>query len=148
MGRDVLFCSINGSAVSAMFDCLCCILLVAIMISITTVQQIHIQIQAQYNYRKTLLIRHERFINFWFRFFSTKRERHSSYYANHPQWTSHLVIFKISISRDLQNSSYMTQRSSSSCHVASTDIPDPLLPLLPVLHRPQQVFRATSRILT
>ena len=38
--------------------------------------------------------------------------------------------------------------SSSSCRVASTDIPDPLSPLLPIVHRLRQVFRATSRILT
>ena len=31
---------------------------------------------------------------------------------------------------------------------ASTDIPDPSSPLLPIVHRLWQVFRATSRILT
>ena len=35
-----------------------------------------------------------------------------------------------------------------SCHAASTDFPDPLSPLLPIVHRLWQVFRATSRILT
>ena len=38
--------------------------------------------------------------------------------------------------------------SSSSCRAASTGIPDPLSPLLPVLHRLWQVFMATTRILT
>ena len=38
--------------------------------------------------------------------------------------------------------------SSSSCHAGSMDIPDPLSPLLPIVHRPRQVFRTTSRILT
>ena len=38
--------------------------------------------------------------------------------------------------------------SSSSCHAASTDIPDPLSPLLSIVHCLWQVFRATSRILT
>ena len=38
--------------------------------------------------------------------------------------------------------------SSSSCRAGSTDIPDPLSPLLPIVHRPRQVFRTTSRILT
>ena len=38
--------------------------------------------------------------------------------------------------------------SSSSCHAASTDIFDPLSPLLPIIHRLRQVFRATSHILT
>ena len=36
----------------------------------------------------------------------------------------------------------------SSCHVASTDILDPLSPLLLIVHRFWQVLRATSRILT
>ena len=38
--------------------------------------------------------------------------------------------------------------TSSSCRAGSTDIPDPLSPLLPIVHRPRQVFRTTSRILT
>ena len=38
--------------------------------------------------------------------------------------------------------------SSSSCRAASTDIPDPLSPLLSIIHRLWQVFRTTSRILT
>ena len=38
--------------------------------------------------------------------------------------------------------------SSSSCCAASTDISDPLSPLLPIIHRLRQVFRTTSRILT
>ena len=37
--------------------------------------------------------------------------------------------------------------SSSSCRATSTDIPDPLLPLLPVVHRFWKVLRAISRIL-
>ena len=41
-----------------------------------------------------------------------------------------------------------TSSSSSSCRTASTDIPNPLLPLLPIIHRLWQVFRATSYILT
>ena len=35
-----------------------------------------------------------------------------------------------------------------SCCAGSTDIPDPLSPLLPIFHHPRQVFRTTSRILT
>ena len=42
----------------------------------------------------------------------------------------------------------MQVSSSSSCRVASTDIPDPLTPLFPIIHRLWQVFRATPRILT
>ena len=37
----------------------------------------------------------------------TLGERHTSYYANHPQRTSHFVMFKISLGRDLQNSNYV-----------------------------------------
>ena len=43
---------------------------------------------------------------------------------------------------------YCCMSSSSSCRTGSTDIPDPLSPLLPIVHRPRQVFRTTSRILT
>ena len=38
--------------------------------------------------------------------------------------------------------------SSSSYRTGSTDIPGPLSPLLPIVHRPRLVFRTTSRILT
>ena len=41
-----------------------------------------------------------------------------------------------------------TSSSSSSYRAASTDIHDLLSPLLPIVHRLWQVFRATSRILT
>ena len=44
--------------------------------------------------------------------------------------------------------SHISSLSSSSCRAACTDIPDPLLPLLPIVHHLWQVFRATSRILT
>ena len=43
---------------------------------------------------------------------------------------------------------YIKKNSSSSCRAANMDIPDPLLPLLSIVHRLWQVFRATSRILT
>ena len=36
--------------------------------------------------------------------------------------------------------------SSSSCHAADTGIPDPLSPLLPIIHPFWQVFKATFRI--
>ena len=38
--------------------------------------------------------------------------------------------------------------SSSFCRATSTDITDPVLPLLPIVHRFWQVLRVTSRILT
>ena len=43
---------------------------------------------------------------------------------------------------------YLYISSSISCRAPSTDIPDTLSPLYPILHRLSQVFRATSRILT
>ena len=43
---------------------------------------------------------------------------------------------------------WVMSSSSSSCRAPTTDILDPLLPLLPIVHRFWQVFRATSRILT
>ena len=50
--------------------------------------------------------------------------------------------------KSVDNPSLLAQSSSSSCRAASTDIPDPLSPLLLIFHRLWQVFRATSRILT
>ena len=50
--------------------------------------------------------------------------------------TIFLIKFNINIS------------SSSSYRAGSTDIPDPLSPLLPIVHRPRQVFRTTTCILT
>ena len=44
--------------------------------------------------------------------------------------------------------SYIFHLSSSSCHAASMDIPDPLSPRLPIIHRLWQVFRVTSLIIT
>ena len=38
--------------------------------------------------------------------------------------------------------------SSSSCGVTSTNIPDPLSPPLPIVHRFWQILRSTSRILS
>ena len=43
---------------------------------------------------------------------------------------------------------YIYISSSPSCHAAGIDIPDPLSPFLPIVHRLWQVFRASSRILT
>ena len=39
----------------------------------------------------------------------------------------------------------ISSSSSSSCHATITDIPDPLSPLLPIIHRFWQVFRATYK---
>ena len=43
---------------------------------------------------------------------------------------------------------FHTSSSSSSCRAASTDIPDPLSPLLPIIHRLRQVFRVWSQMIT
>ena len=43
---------------------------------------------------------------------------------------------------------FISSSSSSSYRAGSTDIPDPLLPLLPIVHRPRQVFRTSTCILT
>ena len=43
---------------------------------------------------------------------------------------------------------YYTLVSSSACRATSTDIPDLLSPLLPIVHRFWQVRRVTSRIFT
>ena len=43
---------------------------------------------------------------------------------------------------------FLTFHSISSCRSGSTDIPDPLSLLLPIVHRSRQVLRITSRILT
>ena len=50
----------------------------------------------------------------------------------------------------IQATIYMviSSSSSSSWRAVGTDIPDPLSPLLPIVHCLWQVFRATSRILT
>ena len=79
----------------------------------------------------------------WYRDFMYHVQAHTHTRANvltqstthtHGKSTSYLYISSSS--------------SSSSCHAGSTDIPDPLSPLLPIVHRLRQVFRTTSRILT
>ena len=42
----------------------------------------------------------------------------------------------------------LSTSSSSSCRTTNTDIPDPLTPLLPIVHCFRQVLRASYRILT
>ena len=41
----------------------------------------------------------------------------------------------------------LCSKTSSSCRAIGTDIPDPFLPQLPIVHRFRQVLRATPRIL-
>ena len=52
------------------------------------------------------------------------------------------------IIRNISELSSSSSSSSSSCRTASSDIPDPLSTLFPIVHRLWQLFRATSRILT
>ena len=52
------------------------------------------------------------------------------------------------INRRYLGLTHVEHDESSSCRAASTDIPDHLSPLLPIVHRLRQVFKATSRILT
>ena len=66
-----------------------------------------------------------------------------NWYENHPQTGNRPWVFNYSITF-----LYPHRSSSSSCRAASTDIPDPLSPLFPIVHRLWQVFRSTSRILT
>ena len=54
----------------------------------------------------------------------------------------------ISLKDEILFGSKWTGESSSSYRAGSTDIPDPLSPLLPIVHRPRQVFRTTTCILT
>ena len=60
-----------------------------IMISITTVQYIHIQIQSNTKHGPILLFRYEPFINFWLRFFYTGRDtQFLKVFRNHTMLTS------------------------------------------------------------
>ena len=54
------------------------------------------------------------------------------------------MLFKTNNS--IQYYSFVSSSSSSSSHVISTDIADPLSPHLPIVHCFRQVLRATSRI--
>ena len=59
-----------------------------------------------------------------------------------------MIPIKDKLAWDWKYTSSTKSSSSSSCRAASTDIPDPLSPLLPIVHRLSQVFRVTSRILS
>ena len=54
----------------------------------------------KYKYRRTLLFRYKMLLLTSDFGSSTWRDRHNSYYANHPQCVAHLVVFKISVGRD------------------------------------------------
>ena len=65
------------------------------------------------------------------------------YYTSKKDINNNYLLVKSTILKP--RNQYM---SSSSCRAGSTDIPDPLSQLLPIVHRPRQVFRTTSCILT
>ena len=68
-------------------------------------------------------------------------------WRQHP--TRHQLYGHLSpITKTIQVRIYIYISSSSSCRAASTDIPDPVSPLLPIIHRLRQVFRVTSCVLT
>ena len=97
---------------------LCCIPTIIIMISITTVLQIHIHIQSNAITQDeigglccsdTNSLLHSDFCS------STRGERHNSYYVGHTIWphqrAAHLAMFKISAGRDLKKQTNPTTSS-------------------------------------
>ena len=82
---------------------MCCIAII-IIISITTMQiQMYIQAKTgKYKYRPTVVSDTNGLLIPDFGSL-TRGERLNSYYANHPQCAVHLVVFKISVSRDPKN---------------------------------------------
>ena len=125
-------------------DYYCCILTtIIIMISITTVLQIHIQIQSNTKHRWTQI--HSRlrcsgtnsFINFWLWFFDTRRETILKSLSFHtmlttPQRSAHLVVqsqflntmvgIQLNLFKNLPNS----QPISSGHDVIHTPTPFPV----------------------
>ena len=73
----------------------------------------------------------------------------SRYFVDNNIWIAakNLKNQKTRIILEILSHQKYSSSSSSSCHAASTDIPDSLLPLLPIIHRLWLVFRATTRIL-
>ena len=88
--------------------------------------------------QKKLTIFFKSLLNF---FFKLKNDEPSILLMFHD---SKIIAFLVMV-RTIQ---HLSSSSSSSYRAGSTDIPDPLSPLLPIVHRPRQVFRTTSCILT
>ena len=63
-------------------------------------------------------------------------------------FTNHIYLIYMSKEDLTLNNLKWLMPSSSSRRAASTDIPDPLSPRLPIIHRLRQVFRVTSSIIT
>ena len=79
-----------------------------------------------------------------------KSKSHRSLCVSFSRTGAGLSIYHLLVwSRIVKWSIPLSKRtSSSSCRAASTDIPDPLSPLLLIVHRLWLVFRAPSPILT
>ena len=77
----------------------------------------------------------------------TRLQRPASLYSSTqpPRRSIYIIIHRQTY---LKKGMKLMLSSSSSCRAANTDIPDPLLPLFPIVHRLRQIFRASSRILT
>ena len=67
-------------------------------------------------------------------------------YSVHNQKSSYYMLHCFNPAMNILQYTFIS--SSSSCRAGSTDIPDPLSPLFPIVHRLRQFFWTTSRILT
>ena len=68
--------------------------------------------------------------------------------SSHSCWMKLKLTQLNSTMYDLKKQHLYRSSSSSSWRAAHTDIPDPLSPLFPIVHRLRQVFWTTSRIFT
>ena len=83
--------------------------------------------------------------------------RVESYVRTHQCWPTNKSWYSLAVCGHMSRNNWKPSiyiyifiyiSSSSSCHAISTDTPDHLLPVLPIVHRFRQVPSATSRILT
>ncbi len=72
--------------------------------------------------------------------------------SSHKMYSNNILNFQESTTilnaYTKQSGNLLNAPRISSCHAASTDIPNSLLPLLPIVHRFWQVVRDASHILT
>ena len=70
-----------------------------------------------------------------------KFDHTNKWYMHNPaavlENNTHKLLSDFDIQTDHLISARRLSSSSSSCHAGSTDIPDPLSPLLPIVHRPR-----------
>ena len=67
--------------------------------------------------------------------------------VSHPTMKIHVIPNLNPRRKFFKKAGSYLPRSSASCRAASTDIPDPLSPLLPIIHRFWQVIKVTSCVL-